>query len=111
MFIIRCHTATLFDIKRTHPSTTLNVFEVEKSICIELPILNLGVFSITYAETFFHSFSKSFRKHLMGKGVLALKSTSNSSERYIFTAYITRKDGTRIYARQYGLKAFRIPVK
>lgn len=29
---------------------------------------------------------------------------------YIYTAFITRKDGTRIYARQYGLKAFRIPV-
>lgn len=29
---------------------------------------------------------------------------------YIYTAYITKKDGTRIYARNYGLKAFRIPV-
>ena len=86
------------------------MFKVEKSICIELPILNLGLFSITYAKTFFHSFSKKFRKHLMGKGVLALKSSSNSSKRYIFTAYITRKDGTRIYASQYGLKAFSIPV-
>lgn len=29
---------------------------------------------------------------------------------YIYRAYITLKDGTRIYARQYGKKAFRIPV-
>lgn len=25
-----------------------------------------------------------------------------------FTAYITLKDGTRLYARDYGLRAFRI---
>lgn len=30
--------------------------------------------------------------------------------RFIFTAYVTRPDGTRVYAKQYGLKAFRIPV-
>ena len=30
--------------------------------------------------------------------------------RYIYRAYITLKDGTRIYARSYGKKAFRIPV-
>ncbi len=28
---------------------------------------------------------------------------------YIYTAYITKKDGSRIYASQYGIKAFRIP--
>lgn len=27
---------------------------------------------------------------------------------YIFTAYITSKDGRRLYAKQYGMKAFRI---
>ena len=31
--------------------------------------------------------------------------------RYIFVAYITLKDGTRIYARNYGKKAFRIFVE
>lgn len=30
---------------------------------------------------------------------------------YVFTAYITRKDGSRIYASQYGKRAFRILVK
>ena len=30
---------------------------------------------------------------------------------YIYTAYITLKNGKRLYARQRGLKAFRIPVK
>ncbi len=34
----------------------------------------------------------------------------NSEITYIFTAYITLPDGHRIYAKQYGLKAFRIPV-
>ena len=29
---------------------------------------------------------------------------------YIFRAYITLKDGTRIYARQRGKRAFRIAV-
>ena len=28
---------------------------------------------------------------------------------YIYTTYITKKDGTKIYASQYGIKAFRIP--
>ncbi len=30
---------------------------------------------------------------------------------YIYTPYITRKDGTRIYASQYGKKVFKIPKK
>ncbi len=30
---------------------------------------------------------------------------------YIFCTYITRKDGTRIYARNYGKKAFRIFIE
>ena len=29
----------------------------------------------------------------------------------IYTAYITLKNGTRIYAKNYGLRAFRIYVK
>lgn len=29
---------------------------------------------------------------------------------WIYTAYITYKDGTRIYARDYGKRAFRIWV-
>ena len=30
---------------------------------------------------------------------------------YVFTKYITLRDGTRIYASTYGKKAFRILVK
>lgn len=30
--------------------------------------------------------------------------------RYIFTTKIVRRDGTVLYAKDYGLKAFRIPV-
>lgn len=30
---------------------------------------------------------------------------------YIYAAFITLKNGKRIYASQYGLKAFCIPVK
>ena len=37
-------------------------------------------------------------------------SKKNSVE-YIYTAFITLKNGKRIYASQYGLKAFYIPVK
>lgn len=29
---------------------------------------------------------------------------------WIYTAYITHKDGTRVYARDYGKRAFRIWV-
>mgnify|MGYP005953311149 CR=1 FL=1 len=28
---------------------------------------------------------------------------------YIYTTYIIKKDGTKVYASQYGIKAFRIP--
>lgn len=34
-----------------------------------------------------------------------------SPVQYIFRPYITLKNGRRIYAWQYGLKAFPIPVK
>lgn len=34
-----------------------------------------------------------------------------SSEQYVFRPYITLKNGRRIYAWQYGLKAFPIPIK
>lgn len=42
---------------------------------------------------------------------LAEKKESKKEEDviYIFTPYITKKDGTRVYASQYGKKAFRIP--
>ncbi len=33
-----------------------------------------------------------------------------TKQRYIFRPYITKKDGTKVYAKDYGLKAFRIPV-
>lgn len=34
---------------------------------------------------------------------------NNGETEYIYTPYITKKDGTRIYASQYGKKAFKIP--
>lgn len=37
------------------------------------------------------------------------KEENKDDVEYIYTTYITKKDGTRIYASQYGLKAFRIP--
>ena len=39
-----------------------------------------------------------------------MSSSRNESVEYI-TAFITLKNGKRIYASQYGLKAFCIPVK
>ena len=36
---------------------------------------------------------------------------SNPSVMYVYTAYITLRNGRRIYAKPYGLKAFRIPVR
>lgn len=38
------------------------------------------------------------------------KEASDAVE-YIYTAFITLKNGKRIYASQYGKKAFYIPVK
>lgn len=40
-----------------------------------------------------------------------MNSSRNESVEYIYTAFITLKNGKRIYANQYGLKAFCIPVK
>ena len=39
-----------------------------------------------------------------------MRVSQDDSVEYIYTAYITLK-GRRIYARQYGLKAFRIRVR
>lgn len=37
--------------------------------------------------------------------------TSNDSTvTYIFRSYITLRNGTRLYAKSFGYKAFRIPV-
>ena len=44
------------------------------------------------------------------KGGMHMKVDLPSDDEYIFTAYITVK-GKRIYASQYGLKAFYIRVK
>ena len=35
----------------------------------------------------------------------------DSSVTYVYTAYITTRDGRRIYAKAYGLNAFRIAVQ
>lgn len=40
-----------------------------------------------------------------------MSSSHDDAVKYIYTAFITLKNGKRIYASQYGLKAFRIPVK
>ena len=40
-----------------------------------------------------------------------MKSKDDKAVEYIYTAYITLKNGKRIYAAQYGKKAFYIPVK
>lgn len=40
-----------------------------------------------------------------------MRETHNDAVEYIYTAFITFKNGKRIYASQYGLKAFCIPVK
>lgn len=40
-----------------------------------------------------------------------MNSTCGETVEYIYTAFITLRNGKRIYASQYGLKAFCIPVK
>ena len=40
-----------------------------------------------------------------------MRNTQKTTVEYIYTAYITLKNGKRIYASQYGLKAFYIPVR
>ena len=40
-----------------------------------------------------------------------MSKTHNDAVEYIYTAFITLKNGKRIYTSQYGLKAFCIPVK
>ncbi len=37
--------------------------------------------------------------------------TQEDDVEYIFVAFITLRNGKRIYAKQYGLRAFRIRVK
>ncbi len=42
---------------------------------------------------------------------MAVTTSVSDEEDVVYTAYITLKNGKRIYAWQYGLKAFRICVK
>lgn len=42
---------------------------------------------------------------------LAQTERDNSSVTYVYTAYITTRNGRRIYAKAYGLNAFRIAVQ
>ena len=39
------------------------------------------------------------------------KNHNNDDVTYIYVAFITLRNGKRIYARQYGHKAFRISIK
>ena len=34
----------------------------------------------------------------------------NGGPRYVFRSHITKIDGTKVYAKDYGYKAFKIPV-
>jgi len=43
--------------------------------------------------------------------MMSLFQNDSESVDYIFVKYVTLKNGHRIYARDYGLKAFRIPVR
>ena len=45
------------------------------------------------------------------KEVVAMIDNRKEDVKYIYVAFITLRNGKRIYARQYGHKAFRIAVK
>ena len=63
---------------------------------------------------FFSSHWKSFGKEderLDNDVKLAQTERDNSSVTYVYTAYITTRNGRRIYAKAYGLNAFRIAVQ
>lgn len=65
--------------------------------------------SITAAKAFFKRFRTLSENILEGGDLLMAK--RKGGVRYIFTAYITRPNGIRVYASEYGLKAFCIPVR
>lgn len=52
-----------------------------------------------------------FQIYLERKEVRNMKDTFFSKNSYIFRPYITLKNGTRIYAKYYGKRAFRIDVR
>ena len=63
---------------------------------------------------FFPSHWKSFGKEderLDNDVKLAQTERDNCSVTYVYTAYITTRNGRRIYAKAYGLNAFRIAVQ
>ena len=64
--------------------------------------------SITAANAFFKSFGPCPKNILEGGGMLM--AARKNGVRYIFTAYVTRPDGTRDYAKNHGLRAFRLSL-
>ena len=65
-------------------------------------------------NSFLSSHGKSFGKEgerLNNDVKLSQTERNNSSVTYVYTAYITTRNGRRIYAKAYGLNAFRIAVQ
>lgn len=65
------------------------------------------IISVAYLSALFKSFSDLSEKNLKSKEECVMKEEYT----YIFVAYITLKNGKRLYARNYGKRAFRIRVK
>ena len=55
-------------------------------------------------------FRNVFFQEVLKKGDQNMTAKSKDQVRYVFTAYITLPNGRRLYAKERGLKAFRIPV-
>lgn len=80
------------------------------------PILTSPRVSITQASSFCNIFSETPQKNLLSFQKYCERSDfilTESKKRgyYIFRAYFTLKDGTRVYARDYGKKAFRFFIE
>lgn len=66
------------------------------------------MFSTRLTLSLYHDYieKETLLQHLTG----AIKGAKIMRERYIFRTWITLKNGEKIYAKDYGKKAFRIPV-
>lgn len=64
----------------------------------------------TIRDYFFQCFFEIRLKKILLKGMVCMDKFDPKSGPFVFTAYITLKNGKRVYAKQYGKKAFCIPV-
>lgn len=88
--------------------TTLQLINLKRKLCCQLSPSAKGI--LPNIASVFKYYSDIFIARL-GKGCGYMPKYANSNiGNFVWRSSFTTKDGKKIYARDYGLKAFKIPI-